>query len=31
VANLVIYLSSDEARFLTGGEYIIDNGLTIRP
>ncbi len=31
VANLVVYLSSDEARFLTGGEYIIDNGLTIRP
>lgn len=31
VANLVVYLCSDEARFLTGGEYIIDNGLTIRP
>lgn len=31
VANLVLFLASDEARFLTGGEYIIDNGMTIRP
>jgi 3(or 17)beta-hydroxysteroid dehydrogenase len=31
VANLIVYLCSDEARFLTGGEYLIDNGLSIRP
>jgi 3(or 17)beta-hydroxysteroid dehydrogenase len=31
VANLVLFLASDEARFLTGGEYIVDNGMTIRP
>lgn len=31
VANLILFLVSDEARFLTGGEYIVDNGMTIRP
>jgi 3(or 17)beta-hydroxysteroid dehydrogenase len=31
VANLVLFLASDESRFITGGEFIIDNGLTIRP
>jgi 3(or 17)beta-hydroxysteroid dehydrogenase len=31
VANLLVFLASDEARFLTGGEYIVDNGMTIRP
>jgi 3(or 17)beta-hydroxysteroid dehydrogenase len=31
VANLVLFLASDEARFLTGGEYLVDNGLTIQP
>lgn len=30
VASLIVYLCSDEARFLTGGEYLIDNGLSIR-
>lgn len=31
VANLVLFLASDEARFLTGGEYLIDNGHSIQP
>lgn len=31
VANLIVFLCSDEARFLTGGEYLVDNGLSIRP
>ena len=31
VANLIVYLCSDEARFLTGGEYLVDNGFSIRP
>jgi 3(or 17)beta-hydroxysteroid dehydrogenase len=31
VANLIVYLCSDEARFLTGGEYFVDNGFSIRP
>ena len=31
VANLIVFLASDEARFLTGGEYIVDNGMSIRP
>jgi len=31
VANLIAFLCSDEARFLTGGEYLVDNGLSIRP
>lgn len=28
VSNLVIFLASDEAGFITGSEYIIDGGLT---
>ena len=31
VANLVLYLASDESRFVTGAELLIDNGLTITP
>jgi len=31
VANLVLYLASDESRFITGAEILIDNGLTVRP
>jgi 3(or 17)beta-hydroxysteroid dehydrogenase len=31
VANLVLYLASDESRFVTGAEILIDNGLTITP
>ena len=31
VANLILYLASDESRFVTGAEILIDNGLTITP
>ena len=31
VAALVLYLASDESRFVTGAEMVIDNGVTIRP
>lgn len=31
VANMVLFLASDESRFLTGGEYLVDNGLSIHP
>ncbi|KMS56807.1 SDR family oxidoreductase [Sphingobium cupriresistens] len=31
VANLVLFLACDEARFITGSEYIIDNGATVWP
>ena len=31
VANMVLYLASDESRFLTGVEIPIDNGLLARP
>lgn len=31
VANLVLYLASDESRFITGAEILIDNGLTVTP
>ncbi len=30
VANLVLYLASDESRFVTGAELMLDNGLTIQ-
>ena len=31
VAFLILYLASDESRFVTGAEFVIDNGLTITP
>lgn len=31
VANLVLYLASDESRFVTGAEFLVDNGLTVTP
>jgi 3(or 17)beta-hydroxysteroid dehydrogenase len=31
VANMILFLASDEARFLTGNEYPVDNGLFARP
>ncbi|MBI1392352.1 MAG: SDR family oxidoreductase [Alphaproteobacteria bacterium] len=31
VANLVLYLASDESRFITGAEFVVDNGLLSRP
>ncbi len=30
VANMVLYLASDESRFVTGAEFVIDNGLNIQ-
>jgi NAD(P)-dependent dehydrogenase (short-subunit alcohol dehydrogenase family) len=30
VADLIVYLLSDEARFITGAELVIDGGLTAR-
>jgi 3(or 17)beta-hydroxysteroid dehydrogenase len=30
VANLVVYLASDESRFVNGTEILIDNALTIQ-
>lgn len=31
VANLILYLASDESRFVTGAEILIDNGLVVTP
>jgi NAD(P)-dependent dehydrogenase (short-subunit alcohol dehydrogenase family) len=31
VAKLVAFLSSDDASFITGSEYIIDGGLSRKP
>ena len=31
IANLVLFLASDESRFINGAELMIDNALTINP
>jgi len=31
VANMILYLASDESRFVTGAEFLIDNGLIASP
>ncbi|WP_425407878.1 SDR family oxidoreductase [Hyphococcus sp.] len=31
IANMILYLASDESRFVTGAEFVIDNGLVARP
>ncbi len=31
VANLITFLASDEASFMTGGEYNVDGGININP
>jgi 3(or 17)beta-hydroxysteroid dehydrogenase len=31
IANLVLYLASDESRFINGSEMVIDNAATITP
>ncbi len=31
VAALIVYLASDESRFMTGAELLLDNGLSIAP
>jgi 3(or 17)beta-hydroxysteroid dehydrogenase len=30
VANLVVYLASDESRFVNGTEILIDNALSVQ-
>ena len=30
VANLVLYLASDESRFMNGAELLLDNALSIQ-
>lgn len=30
VANMIVFLASDESRFVTGAEFVIDNAVTIR-
>jgi NAD(P)-dependent dehydrogenase (short-subunit alcohol dehydrogenase family) len=30
VADMCVYLLSDESRFVTGAEFVIDGGLTAR-
>ncbi len=30
VASMILYLASDESRFVTGAELVIDNAVTIR-
>jgi NAD(P)-dependent dehydrogenase (short-subunit alcohol dehydrogenase family) len=30
VAEMIVYLLSDDARFVTGAEFVIDGGLTAR-
>lgn len=31
VASMVLFLASDESRFITAGEFVVDNGATARP
>ncbi|MFP5453999.1 MAG: SDR family oxidoreductase, partial [Alphaproteobacteria bacterium] len=31
VAAMVLFLASDESRFVNGAELVVDNGVTIRP
>jgi len=31
VASMILYLASDESRFVTGAEFLIDNGLVVSP
>lgn len=31
IANMVLFLASDESRFITASEFVVDNGVTSRP
>ncbi len=31
IANMAAYLSSDQAGFITGGEFLVDGGMTVGP